>query len=217
MSLLLTPNYIHVIHSDMNMEKARSYQMSKRAESTAQTSEQIIRSLGLLWLKYSLHEITLEKVAENAGVTVRTLLRKFGSKEGLFEAAIQSDPVGIISAKDQVATGDVTNAIQVLLQDYERTGMAVIRTLAIENELPIAKRILQKGRASHMEWCRRVFSPFLPSDKSPKYDFLCAAIYSATDVYVWKLLRKDLKYSELETKKIIELKVHALITQGKLK
>ena len=78
----------------MKLKTTRKYDMGVRAKAAEMTSEEIIRVVGELWMKYSIHEITLQMVAQNTGVTVMTILRKYGSKEGLFEATIRADTAG---------------------------------------------------------------------------------------------------------------------------
>lgn len=59
----------------------------------------------------------------------------------------------------------------------------------------------------HTLWCKHVFAPFLPNEDHPDYTILLGALYVATDVNKWKVLRKDLGYSRAETEKIF---IHSL-------
>lgn len=187
--------------------------MAVRAEAAAQTESNILRATAQLWLENAIHEITLEKIAAQAGVTERTILRKFGSKEGVFEAAIRqdSDPAGIQSIKDETIAGDIPHIVASLMKEYELTGMAGIRTLALEQELPIAAKIIRKGRRSHRAWCERVFALFLPGKKHKQYDLYIGALYAATDIQKWKLLRQDLGYSAKDTATIFQFSIESLI------
>lgn len=198
----------------MKLERVRKYEMGVRAQSAENTSKDIMRAIGELWLKHSLHDITLEMLAAEAGVTVRTILRKYGSKEALLEAAIKADTAGIEFIKDTAKVGDIENIVSVLMQEYDRTGMAGIRTLAIENDFPMAAKALKKAREMHMKWCEVKFAPFLSKEKIKKNKIMLGAIYAATDVYKWKLLYKDLGYSKEETEKIF-IKTLKAITKSK--
>lgn len=195
----------------MNKTKSRTYSNDKRAAGAARTEQKILKVLGELWLEYSIHEITMEMIAARSGVTVRTILRKFGSKEGLYEAALKHDVTGIRVLKDQTRVGDVDHIAAMLMQEYEWSGMAGIRTLALEGYLDLAAQILRKGREFHTAWCERVFEPFLPADPVQRR-IMIGALYSVTDINKWKLLRKDLGYSAAETeeifKKIIQGTIH---------
>ncbi len=195
----------------MNLKPTRKYNMSVRTKNAKATEKNILKATGALWIEYPIREITLEMIATKAGVTERTILRKFGSKEELYEAAIQHDVAGIQSIKDQAKIGDVENAVEVLMKEYTLTGLAAIRTLAVEFEFPIAAKILKKGRESHKAWCERVFSPFLPPDTHPKYPLYLGAIYAATDVNKWKLLHRDLGYSEKKTASIFKITIASII------
>lgn len=130
----------------MKSKAVRKYAMTNRSKAAEQTAQDIIRVLGELWMEYSLHEITLELIAERSGVTTRTILRKYGSKEGIFAAAMKKDPAGIQSIKSQAIPGNIKSIASVLMQEYELTGMASVRTLAIEHDMPFAAKILRKGR-----------------------------------------------------------------------
>jgi AcrR family transcriptional regulator len=195
----------------MKLKTTRKYEMGVRTKASEMTSEEIIRVVGELWMKYSIDEITLQMVALNAGVTVMTILRKFGSKEGLFEAAIRTDTAGIQDVRKESQAGNISQAISILMKEYEYAGQAVIRTLAVENDLPVAAKILKKGRELHKEWCQRIFAQYLPESSDKKYEIMLGAFYAATDVYKWKLLRKDLGYSKEETEKIFIKTVRGLI------
>ena len=97
------------------------------------------------------------------------------------------------------------------MKEYEYAGPAVIRTLAVENDLPVAAKILKKGRELHKEWCQRIFAQYLPSSNDKEYKIMLGAFYAATDVYKWKLLRIDLGYSKEETEKIFIKTVRGII------
>lgn len=194
----------------MKSKTPRTYTMVKRAKAAEQTAKDIIQVLGSLWLEYSLHDITLELIAERSGVTTRTILRKYGSKEGLFAAALKTDSAGIQSIKDKAIPGDIASIVSVLMEEYEHTGMASIRTLSVENEIAVAAKILRKGRKMHMQWCEHVFAPFLPEPGHAQREQHLGALYVATDVNKWKVLRKDLGYNRKETEQIFITTLHAL-------
>lgn len=196
----------------MKSEKAaRPYNMKTRAKAAARTEQRILDATVALWRQLPIHEITLEAVAGRAGVNVRTVLRKFGSKEGLYEACIEQDAAKMMAKRDQATAGDVPAALRILLEDYETYGDANIRTLAVEEELVVARRILEAGRRYHRQWCSRVFAPWLPEPAATTYEPRLLAFIAATDVYLWKLLRRDLKCSMDETRETMQQLVDGLI------
>ncbi len=192
--------------------QARTYSMTTRAESVAQTEQNILNATVALWLELPLSQLTLDKVAERAGVTVRTILRKFGSKEELIEACIQRDASGLEQRRNEAPVGNIEEALDLLLAEYEQLGEAVVRTLTLEAELPAAKKILDRGRAYHRAWCARVFAPYLPEQDPRAYELKLAAFIAATEIYLWKLLRRDLGKSAEETRAVFRLLLEGLLT-----
>lgn len=191
----------------------RKYSMKKRARQ-AQTNENlIVESVRDLWMEMPLPEITLEKVAEKAGVTVRTVLRKFGSKEGLLDASVKH-AAGVKMDREEVEPGNVSAAIAVLLDEYESMGDAVIRTIRAEKDVPAAAEILKVGRAKHRAWCKKAFGPYLLNETGTRREEKLLALVAATEVYLWKLLRRDLKKGRAATQRIFYQMVDGIISSN---
>ena len=55
--------------------------------------------------------------------------------------------------------------------------------------------VVREGRREHRSWCERIFAPFLPPAGHAARQGAVDAVVAATDVYLWKLLRRDLKRS----------------------
>lgn len=186
--------------------------MTARAASTARTGREILDATAALWRERPIHELTLEAVAARAGVTVRTILRRHGSKEGLLEACIENDAGDTAALRDGAPVGDVAASLQLLVDDYERIGDAAIRTLAVEHQLPWAHRLLESGRRYHREWCARVFAPYLPEPADPDHQPMLLALIAATELYLWKLLRRDLGHTEAETRAVFDRLVRGVLS-----
>ncbi len=60
-----------------------------------------------------------------------------------------------------------------------------------------------KRDPSHRGWIERTFSPWLTSARGARREELILALYAATDVTVWKLLRRDLGCTRPRTESII--------------
>ena len=70
------------------MNLKRSYDNSRRAEAAAATRRRILQAgLDLAWEQIAI-ETTLEDVATKPGVSVKTVLRHFGSRDE-FDAALE--------------------------------------------------------------------------------------------------------------------------------
>ena len=119
--------------------------------------------------------------------------------------ASAKDAVGlgaeITSKRYAPEPGDIPALLEALADDYETTGDAVIRTLALEDKVPSLQPLLELGRASHREWVETMFG-------APE---LTPELVVATDVYSWKLLRRDQGLSRDETVASIQKIVEALL------
>lgn len=143
-----------------------------------------------LWRDRGYDEFTLHEVAERAGTSLSTVMRRFGSKEGLAEAVLASDRVGTQRDRDAVPVGDIDGAVTMIVDDYELNGDAVMRMLALEGRIEAVRRVAEAGRTAHEEWVARVFGPKL--DGSPvRRRRQTLQLIVATDLYTWQLLRRD--------------------------
>jgi hypothetical protein len=86
-----------------------------------------------------------------------------------------------VSRRYSATPGDIDSVIAALIDDYEVTGDPVIRLLALEEKVPSVGPMLAAGRRGHREWVRAMFDA---PDSVPE-------LLVATDVYTWKLLRRD--------------------------
>jgi AcrR family transcriptional regulator len=209
-SSLLTRKHIHVIYHDMNIE-TRPYLMKARAEKAAATKERIVKSAADLIVESTLDGLTLEAVAERAGVTARTILRVFGSKEEVFAAAVSFEGR---RGHGELRPGDVEASIRILFDDYEKIGDAVILRLADEGRLASLDALLKSGRNNHRRWIEESFAPQISKlGRSDRAEFLNALLV-ATDVYAWKLLRRDFTLSRRVAEAIICRIVRSLFEGG---
>ena len=198
--------------NDMKLDSpSRGYRMAARAEAAARTGRRVLAAAAALWRERPLDEITLAAIAERAGVSARTVIRRFGSREGVIAACIEADAAGIQAERDEVSAGDVEGALSVLLAHYERDGDVVLRTLALEETVAEAKMVAAAGRAAHRAWCARVFAPHLPPREDGAFDFRLDAFVAATDLYAWKLLRRDLGRSMDDTARVLRALVDGLV------
>jgi AcrR family transcriptional regulator len=187
--------------------RSRSYHQQARAESARDNRALIVEVATKQFLERAYEEVTLQTVAQAASVSRQTILNHFGSKEGLLEAIAQR----ITRERQGAPSGDSTDAIARLCANYEWMGDANVRLLAIEETVPVAARLLSEGRASHQAWLAATFAQSLP-ERGPERARMLATLHAATDVYVWKLLRRDLGHSRRQTQHIIEHLVRGALT-----
>ena len=138
-------------------------------------------------------------------------VEKYGSKEGLLEAVIKSKAADFMLVRNQTKAATWQEAVRALHAEYEQMGDAVLRTLQLENTYPVARKIAAHGRAYHAKWCAETFREFLPAAKSKGYKHQLIALIAATDLYIWKLLRRDMRCSQKETVEIMQQMIKRLI------
>jgi AcrR family transcriptional regulator len=186
------------------MKMTRKYTMGARGEAVEHTRRRIVDALVTLAGERPFAEITLEAVAERASVSVKTVLRRFGSRDGLFAEALE---VAMVETEDERRTprGDATAAVRVVVDHYERRGRTALLMLAQEDHDDIARKATDRGKAMHRAWVRDAFSP--ATDDAGLLDLLVVA----TDVYTWKLLRLDRGHSRTVTEQRMHYLVRALL------
>lgn len=140
--------------------KARAYSMTLRAERAEATKLRILEAARSLFSTPSAG-FTLEEVAEIAGVSVQTVLRAFGSKDGLMASIVGSSR----SSRPPVepVTDDTGPVVTALYDDYEEIGMRVINMLAQEHRVPELATVIQTGRDDHRHWVEQAFALQLTS------------------------------------------------------
>jgi AcrR family transcriptional regulator len=196
----------------MNIESPpkRAYRQSARAQATEETAERIIEVFAGRLRDSWLEEIRLEDVAREAGVTVQTVIRRFGGKDGLLDGACERLNREI-ERRRAVAPGDVTAAVEVLTKDYEITGDVVMRMLGQEDRYPAVQRVTDVGRTFHRHWLAAAFAPWLDAMSRADAERRLDALVIATDVYVWKLLRRDMGRPLSEYRDRVETLIAAAI------
>jgi AcrR family transcriptional regulator len=168
----------------------RSYHMTARAAKTEATKERIRSSAVQLYNERAIEDFTLEEIAGRAGTTVQTVLRVFGSKEDLLFAAL-SELAAAGSSLKVTPPGNIPAAVTAIFDVYETMGDLVIQRLGDERRYPALKSVLEQGRHNHRDWVKTAFAPYLEQQQSSERTQLLNALVAATDVYVWKLLRRD--------------------------
>ena len=189
--------------------KKRTYDMGTRQRAKDSTRDAIVRATIDAFMAERSFAITLPTIAERAKVTVKTVLRHFGSREGVIEAA-WAQAYDEVMAERTPPPGDLEGALKVLIAHYERRGSIGLVMLADEND-PRAVRMNSAGRAAHREWVEEVFADRLPEQAAARTR-LVDVLVVATDLYAWKLLRIDRGLSVDDVHDRMLLMTEALLT-----
>jgi AcrR family transcriptional regulator len=186
----------------INMNK-RPYTMRARAESARATYRRILDAAESRFLEHWYDQVTLEQIAEDAEVSKQTVLRRFGSKEGLFAAVADELSHRYEASRAKVAENDLERAAAAITSEYERTGLTAIRLSAMEERFPALHDLLESGRARRREWVERTFTHLVPARSSKDYKRRVAMLMDITSPHTWKVLRHDLKLSRKDTERAV--------------
>jgi len=193
--------------------KTRRYTMGARAEAAEANGERILDATEALFWAEPGREATLEEIARGAGVSVQTVIRRFGGRDGV-EAAAHRRAFGRMGAQRAEATpGDLAGAVAVLVAHYDALGDGVMRMLADEHRRPALAEIVRGGRSYHVAWCERVFAPALAGLRGAERDRRLAQIIAVCDVFTWKLLRRDQGLSRAQTELALRELLEPLTTK----
>ena len=176
--------------------------MTARAAKAEATKSRIRVSAMELYSQQPIEDFTLEAVADHAGTTVQTILRTFGSKDELVYAALAEMAAGGVFL-GPAPPGDIKEAVSAFFDIYESVGDLVMQRLNEERHRPALKPTLDQGRDNHRDGVKTVFAPQLERLHGASRAQLLTMLVVITDVYVWKLLRRDMALSRPAAEAIV--------------
>ena len=181
--------------------------MRARAASAEATRGRILDAVVDLLKTRFRSEIRLEDVAADAQVSVQTIMNVFGGRAALLDRGLSKLLQNLREQRLRPCPGDIPGAIQALVEHYEQFGDLVIRNLAENAD----RELIEGGRVGHRGWVQRQFGPqmsaFGPKARRKRIDQLVCAC----DVYMWKLLRRDMGRSREEAASTILSTVNAIL------
>lgn len=168
----------------------RGYVQNARARAAEETGERIIAAAFARFLVSWYDDVTLDQIAADANVTVQTVIRRFGSKEGVLRAIAESEAVRV-QAERATEAGDLGRAVDHLVDHYERIGDVVMHLLRQEQRVAPYAEMTAEGRRVHLTWCRSVFAPWLDGRTGVDRRRREAQLVAICDVYTWHVLRRQ--------------------------
>lgn len=180
------------VRSRVEASRKRAYRMTARAEAAEATGEAILDAAMTAFGRLPFDQVTLNDVATQSGVTVQTVIRRFGSKEQLFEEVAQREGARIMATRTVLEGADLRTAVAALLDHYEQDGDIVLHLIAQEHHSDQIGDVVREGRRVHREWVKRHCGNVLAGSSGQEREHLIHAAIVATDLSTWKLLRRDL-------------------------
>lgn len=169
--------------------KKRAYDNSARAAAAQQTRERIMLAAVELFKTTHYDDMTIPRVAAEAGVSPQTVVLHFKTKDGLVEAVTQWWRPREEELR-AVPDGDPLAAARRICERYDVMGPSTLRVLAIEERVPGVRPIIEAGRSSHRDWVERTFGSKLGSGAARERRLMQLVV--AYDVYTWDILRRQL-------------------------
>jgi AcrR family transcriptional regulator len=184
--------------------------MGARATAKAATRLRVVRAVLELSEEKMTIEITLDEVASRAGTTVQTVLRHFGSRDGLLDEAVKVASAEVEQER-RADPGDIEGSVDAVLAHYEKRGDYVLRLLSQEHDPRIAA-VVQPGKDLHRRWVEACFGPQLEARPPADREALTDLLVVATDLYTWKLLRRDRGLDPLTVRARMRQMVSAILS-----
>jgi AcrR family transcriptional regulator len=176
----------------------RPYRQSARAATAQNLRQRIVAAFHNLLLKRWIDEITLDEVAVSVGTTRQTVIRLFGGKDGLLEAVMDLVRAEAVPRTSMPADVSGRAALETLIAHYEAVGDMVVRFLAQEERHSALRPLLAQGRHEHRAWVAERFGSTQSGLSELERERQITRLIVATDIYTWKLMRRDFGKSQDE-------------------
>jgi AcrR family transcriptional regulator len=192
------------------MVETRRYTKVARAETQERTRVALLDAGQRLFFERGWDATTLEDLAAAAGVTKQTLLRHFGSKDGLLEQAFAKAFSDVREQRWDVPGDDVGRAVDNLLDHYEAVGDRALKIDAMADVAVVAD-LVERSRQLHYDWVDVAFAAFLRPLRGRDRARRRAALIALCDVHTWRLLAGDLGLTRAEVRATLMLVIDSLL------
>jgi AcrR family transcriptional regulator len=184
----------------------RPYNKVEREHSQQRTRDALLDAADEEFYGNRWHRTSLEALSKKAGVTKQTLLRHFGSKDGLLLQAMMRGAAQIFEQRWSTSAGDVAGAVENLLDHYETWGERSLRIGSWQSGPAVLGKLSQGARQVHYSWVEYAFAPWLESLDEPARTRRRAALIALCDVQTWWIMSHDLGLERAE--------IHATLTDA---
>jgi AcrR family transcriptional regulator len=195
------------------MGSGRSYVKVARAEAEERTRTALLDAADEAFLSGPWEQASLEAIARAADVTKPTLLRHFGSKQGLLERVLRRAIDEVEEQRLGVPTNDIAGAVDNLLEHYETRGGRAMRSSNLELDGPLAD-LGRRARQFHYDWVELAFGAWLRTASAAERRRLRAALIAICDVQTWWILSHDLGLSRAEVQATLILTIKRLLGEN---
>jgi AcrR family transcriptional regulator len=194
----------------------RPYKKVARAQAQQRTQDALLDAAEEEFYEGRWQKASLQALAGRAGVTKQTLLRHFGSKEGLLLHALIRGYSQVRDQRWSAARGDVKGTVDNLLDHYEAWGQRSLRIGAwLDSGPPLLAKLSQAARQIHYDWVEYAFGPWLGRLDGQEHVRRRAALIVLCDVHSWWLLSHELGLERSEVNATLTDAIERLIAEEK--
>jgi|SRR5690349_17586900 AcrR family transcriptional regulator len=192
------------------MATGRTYTKVARAEAEERTRAALLDAADDAFFSGPWEQASLESISLAAGVTKQTLLRHFGSKDGLLEQTLRRAMTEVAKQRLAAPTDDIPGAVDNLLDHYEKRGGRAMRSTNFDRDGPLAE-LAQTARQFHYDWVEHAFGRWLSKASPTQCPRLRRALIAICDVQTWWILAHDLTLSRAEVRSTLILAIRRLL------
>ncbi len=201
--------------SNRPSEKARRpYNQVARAQAQQRTREALIDAAIDEFFSDRWEKASLEMLAAKAKVTKQTLLRHFGSKDGLLMQAMAQRGQEALNQRWGAPVGDIEGSVENVLEHYDAWGEHSLRIGAwLNSGPPDLADLSQAARQLHYNWVDYAFGPQLEKLDGEARVRSRAALIALCDVHTWWLLSHDLGFDRSEVRATLTKVIERLLVE----
>jgi AcrR family transcriptional regulator len=192
------------------MASTRSYVKVARAASEEQTRVALLDAAQEAFFAGRWEQTTLESIAAAAAVTKQTLLRHFGSKEGLLEQTFQRAYERVREQRMRAPDDDIEAAVDNLLDHYDAVGDPSLKIGAMQGGELITE-LGRRARQVHYEWIDHAFGRWLGRLPASEREPVRSALITICEVRPWSILTHELGLTRPQVKATLILTIRRLL------
>ena len=190
----------------------RQYTKVARARSEERTRVELLDAAERAYFSGSWERTTLADVAAEAGTTKQTLIRHFGSRDGLVQAGAERSFERIGEQRMAAPVDDIAGAVDNLLDHYDEVGERALVLSAARGDDAMGE-FAAAGKKFHHGWVDHAFGAWLSKRGSAERKRIRGALIALCDVQTWAILSRDLGFPRAQVRATLITAIERLLLE----